>query len=963
MVMNIEGQRKIELNLTPTLIIMEGSTAGKIGYRIKQSILKHYGEIPIVRYLWVDTDVNIPEGAQDWFSQDERAELVGYSANDVLQNIERFPTIREWWPQNAHVQAGKISRGAAQQMRLIGRLSLFRMFTEAANGSSFLSKLQHAVESIHHIDNITNTRSKSNDKITFNVEEGNTRVVFIFSTCGGTGSSISFDLAYLCRRLLRGQHPELLGFSILPPVIDLEIKDESTLQRNKIRANTYAWFKEDQYLMEHPNWYVEYPGIAPVDIAHAPFDVHFVFDMVNEANNRLDSSEDIYKMMAQAIFLDTGTAIAGENSSFLTNVGVLDSYTSNRRQAYSSLASASIVFPSERLQKYCGTQFAYEILDKTLYGKKQSNLQTTASTAISELGVDDETVVRKLRERHSFELVKKPAILKSDSVKTAMALLSSQFQEINKAIDDEVELIIQRQSKLELETKEKVEALIAKTLINTGVKNAEGLIKVLRAQDTPVGNSQISSFYVLQNRIALQGVSEVRLSNLREKYDQAVNKLAEMDGNLLHSAQKVLTRKQWEHTFDERKKMCVSYMEQYAEDKLTYLAQNKARDLYGQLITFLQIKSAELESIDQTMQKEKDNLQKEADDLLEPQTIAEGIFELKREVLGDKSYFLGFYKEKASSLIPSVVFAGISENMNCQTLESIKNWVESQMRDDLITHSMAEFSEAIDNISLFEAIQKRYPEDADKKIEAYLNDLLAYCSPFWQFERDKGRFDQEGKSIIGVQDKNHTLIPERFRQDRNYNMVSTGFKHSIDVVRVKHGVPAFLLRDMDEYKAMYELVRKDLKDPLHILPNANEFEDIFPDEHKKSRQQFALGLVFGFIVQIGSFYYVDLGREYTGPHKIKPTAEFRLDQGRSNAEEMLIHKPEFQKELERRIEELVQNMGNQAAIKQIEDAITELKLKISSLPANNEEMRPQLHKEVTFLRDYQRMLGAVLKDY
>lgn len=963
MAINIEGQRKIELNLTPTLIIMEGTTAGKIGYRIKQSILKHYGEIPVVRYLWVDTDVTIPEGAENWFSQDERAELVGYSPNEVLQNIENFPTIRKWWPQIDHVQAGRITHGAAQQMRLIGRLSLFRMFTEAVNGSSFLSKLQQAVESLHHIDNITATRAKSNDKITFNVEEGNTRVVFIFSTCGGTGSSISFDLAYLCRRFLRGQNPVLLGFSILPPVIDKEIKDESTLQRKKIRANTYAWFKEDQYLMEHPNWYVEYPGIAPVDIPHVPFDIHFVFDMVNEANNRLDSSDDVYKMIAQAIFLDTGTAIAGENSSFLTNVSVLDNYISNRRQAYSSLASASIVFPSERLQKYCGTQFAYEILDKTLYGKKQSDLQTTASTAISELGVDDETVIRKLRERHSFELVKKPAILKSDSVKTAMALLSSQFQEINKAIDDEAELISQRQSKLELETKEKVEALVARTLISAGIKNAEGLIEVLRAQDVPVENHRISSFYALQNKITLHGVSETRLSNLRREFDEALNQLAEMDGNLVRNAQKVLTRKQWERAFDERKKACVSYMEQYIEDRLTYLAQNKARELYGQLIAFLQIKSAELESIDQAMQKEKDNLQREADDLLEPQTIAEGIFELKREVLGDKSYFLSFYKEKASSLIPSVVFAGIAENLNYQTLESIRDWVEFQMRDDLITHSMAEFSEAIDNISLLEAVRNRYPQDASERIGTMLDDLLAYVSPFWQFERDKGQFDQEGKSIIGVQDKNHALIPDRFRQDRNYNMVSTGFKHSIDVVRVKHGLPAFLLRDMDEYKAMYELVRKTLKDPLHILPNADEFEDVFPDEHKKSRQQFALGLVFGFIVQIGSFYYVDLDREYIGPHQIKPTTEFRLDQGRSKAEEMLIHKPELQKELEQRIEELVQNIGNQAAIKQIEDAITKLKLRISSLPANNEEMRPQLHKEVVFLRDYQRMLGAVVMDY
>jgi len=964
MLKKFEGQGKIELNITPTLIIMEGSTSGKIGYRVKQSILKHYGEIPIVRFLWVDTDVNIPEGAENWFSPDERAELVGYDANEVLQNIEKYPTIREWWPQNTSVQAGMISRGAAQQMRLIGRLSLFRKFNEAVSGSSFLSKLQYAVESIHHIENITNTREKSSDEITFNVSEGNTRVVFIFSTCGGTGSSISFDLAYLCRRFLRGHHPELLAFSILPPVIDLEIKDESTLQRRKIRANTYAWFKEDQHLMNQPNWFVEYPGIAPVDVAHAPFDVHFIFDLINEANNRLDSSEDIYKMLAQAIFLDTGTAIAGENSSFLTNVGVLDSYVSGRRQAYSSLASASITFPSERLGQYCGNRFAYEILTKVLYADKQRDLLTTnASTAISEMGLDDATLVRALRDRRIVELLKTPAILKSDSVRNATTLLSSQFREANSRIDDEAELISKHQEEMQGETKKKVEALIASTLLNYGIKNAKAMIEVLRSQEPPEENAPLSSFYTLQNRISQKGFSEKNLTNLREMFDKEMHRLSEMDGNLLHNAQKILVRKQWEHSFNEKKRACVSHLEQYIEAKLTYLAQNKVKDLYGQLLTFLQIKSAELDNIDQTLQKVKANILDTSRNLLEPQTIAEGTFELKREVLGDKQYFLDFYEEQTVSFIPGVVFKSVSENLDYHTLERLKSWTEYQLKDELVARSIAEFSDAIENISLFEAVRDRYPNDASERIGSMLDDLLAYCSPFWQFERDKGRFDQEGKSIIGVQDKNNALIPERFLQNRNFNMVSTGFKHSIDVVRIKHGVPAFLLKDMDEYKAMYELVRTQTKDPLHILSNADEFEDIFPDEHKKSRQQFALGLVFGFIVQIGSFYYVDLDREYAGPHNIKPTAEYRLDQGRSNAEETLIHKPEFRKELERRIEENVQNMGNNAAIEKVEDAITELKVRISNLPSNNEEMRPQLRREVAYLRDYQRILGAVVKDF
>lgn len=958
------SMKKTQMNVTPTLIIMEGSTAGKIGYRIKRLLTQKYGEIPIVRFLWIDTDVNIPEGAEKWFSKNERSELVGYDANAVLQNIEKFPTINNWWPKNINVQAGMISKGAAQQMRLIGRLSLFRKFNESINGSSFLSKLQQSIESIHYIENINATREKSGEEIEFDVNEDSTRVIFIFSTCGGTGSSISFDLAYLCRRFLRGHHPELMAVSILPPVIDLEIRDESTLQRRKIRANSYAWFLEDQYLMDHPNWYVEYPGIAPVDVAHAPFDVHFVFDMVNEANCRLNSSEDIYKMISQAIFLDTGTAIAGENSSFFTNVGVLDSYAPGRKQAYSSLASASIVYPSERLLDYCGHRFAKDMLSDALIGSKQTDLvKTIVSVKLAETGLHDEDLVRSLREERGVELLRKPAILKAESVKNARILIEGQMQDVFNQLDDETKIICDKQEMLFIGFQEELEKQISSMVIDSGLQNAKEFVNSLQSTNSQEENTAVTSLYEMVRRIASRGISEVMLSDVQGRYEKAMAKLSDLDGNLLRSAQKILLSKQWENAFDEKKKECFANLEQYAEAKLSYEAQRAAKDLYSKLLTFLQNKSKELGSFEQDLKKLNTDLVDKIKALLEPQTFAEGIFELKREVLGNKTYFLNFYNEKSETLVPETVYRSFAEKYNIKSMQMLLKWGENTLKDDLVDHAKQEFALAIESTALLDAVNEYYKEGASEKIGALLDDLLAYCSPFWQFERDKGRFDQEGKSIIGVQDKDSTLIPERFRQNRNFNIVSTGFRHSIDVVRVKHGVPAFLLNDMDEYKVMYDLVRNQTKDPLHILPNSDEFEDIFPDEHKESRQLFALGLVFGFIVQIGSFYYVDMQREYSGPLQIKPTAEYRLDQGRINAEESLIHKPEFRKTLARKVEELVQNMGNQAAIDQIEKAISELKIHVSNLPANNEDMRPQLRREISYLRAYQRMLGAIVQDF
>jgi hypothetical protein len=958
-----KNNQKIQMNVTPTLIVMEGSTAGKIGYRVKQLIQRHYDDIPVVRFLWIDTDSTVPEGAKNWFSREERAELVGFDANEVLQNLAKFPTLSNWWPKNTNIHAGMISKGAPQQMRLIGRLSLFRKFNEAINGSSFLSKLQHAVESIHQIENINATREKSNEEIKFDVTD-NTRVVFIFSTCGGTGSSISFDTAYLCRRFLRGHHPEMMAVSILPPVIDHEIKDGSSLQRRKIRANTYAWFKENQYLMDHPNWYVEYPGIAPVDVAHMPFDVHFVIDMVNEANNRLNSADDIYNMISQAIFLDTGTAIAGENSSSLTNVIVLDSYAPGRKQAYSSLASASIIYPAERLQNYCGHRFAYEVIDKALFREPNVEMvKNTLSNNLSELGLYDDVLVRTLREDRWVDLLKKPVIMKSDSVKSAKTLLEVQMKGADQRLNEESKLLEKKEEELFNRIKTILETQITAMVTKNGITNAFEMIEQLCSINTIQENMPPTSLHVMRTRISKFGTSEKEISEKRAAFDKALIQLSDLDGNLLRSVQNVLLRKQWENTFTDKKKVCLTTMELYIEAKLSYEAQKVAKDLYSKLLAFLQIKFEELEAIHQTLQKTREELEKMAKISLEPRITAEGIFELKREVLGEKKNFLDFYSDKSKILNHKTIYQNYAESLKYDDLSALQTWAKVALKDELVKYCKNEFSKSIESTSLLDAVNQYYGEKAPQKIGAMLDDLLAYCNPFWQFERDKGRFDQEGKSIIGVQNKNSKLIPERFRQDKNFNMVSTGFKHSIDVVRVKHGVPAFLIKDMDEYKFMYDLVRSQTRDPLHILPNADEFEDLFPDEHKESRQLFSLGLVFGFIVQIGTFYYVDLSREYSGPHKIKPTPEFLLDQGRSKAEEALIHKPNFRKQLDRKIEELVQNMGNKAAITEIENAITDLKKHISGLSARNEHMRPQLRREIAYLRDYQRMLGAIVKEF
>ncbi len=197
-----------EIRFEPTLFLFLGTSPGQIGWRLKELIRRAYGDIPVLRFLWVDADSTVDPFVASWFRNGERAELNGFNADAVLVHLGNFPAIQTWWPRDSRLKPGYINRGAGQ-MRPVGRLSLFRMYNDRNSGPAFIDRLRQAVEAVQQIENIDATEQMSNEKNRFVVERGSVRVVLVFSTCGGTGSSLAFDLAYLCRHLLREANPTI----------------------------------------------------------------------------------------------------------------------------------------------------------------------------------------------------------------------------------------------------------------------------------------------------------------------------------------------------------------------------------------------------------------------------------------------------------------------------------------------------------------------------------------------------------------------------------------------------------------------------------------------------------------------------------------------------------------------------------------------------------------------------------
>jgi hypothetical protein len=161
---------------------------------------------------------------------------------------------------------------------------------------------------------------------------------------------------------------------------------------------------------------------------------------------------------------------------------------------------------------------------------------------------------------------------------------------------------------------------------------------------------------------------------------------------------------------------------------------------------------------------------------------------------------------------------------------------------------------------------------------------------------------------------------------------------------------------MQEYKTYYDLRRKGL-DPLHVFPEAFFAEEVIPEEKVESRKIFACAAAFGYVIQVGTFYYFDPEKDYA-TRNIRPQRERRLEQGREKAEDAFVQRDDLLRVAESLIERDIVNMGNQAAIRLLDDRITEYKQGLARM-APDGYLRKQFEDEIRALIAKQQELGKL----
>ncbi len=335
-----------------TIFIGLGGTGNEVIRHLKQEMLLHGYDLPLFQYLVMDTVAFDERPGMEELKHlrngEEYLYIGGYNPNEILKNLANWPVIARWWGNRMRTNLVAVDEGAGQ-MRSVGRMGFFYHFNKI---ESQLRRMIYAI-----------TDRKNNDDARLNnydVLNNDPIVYLVFSLCGGTGSSLFFDVAYVIRHMLNGVglKPTIVGILMLPGPYLQSIN--SAPQRERIQANGYAALTELERLhniamgMEpRPNgkdiWSVQYSTNYEVESADLPFEYTYLIDDVNTRGTTI-GRQDIYSALGKAMFWLSAPSTASDFwaraknlvSKTMASGGTPDPSGRKRLTPYSSLGISTI---------------------------------------------------------------------------------------------------------------------------------------------------------------------------------------------------------------------------------------------------------------------------------------------------------------------------------------------------------------------------------------------------------------------------------------------------------------------------------------------------------------------------------------------------------------------------------------------------------------------------------------------
>ena len=301
-----------EKSMVPTVLVGVGGTGAEVLSRMRRLIEESYGSLrkfPIVSFLWIDTDqgykVSDPKAAGSPLQDHEKlwASVNGNEVRNIMSNMDRFPWIESWFPQELERNISALEAGAGQ-IRACGRFAFFY------NYANIQSRFNEAC------NRVKGHESEMRDQYGIRVNGNALNVFVVGSLSGGTGSGMLIDLAYCIRSWLRGQ-----GSPTITAIVPMPNAFAGVKVAERVLANGYAALMELSYFSDHRTEYIAQFGrdlTTEVRDKLAPFDFTYLVGIKN--GEKEFSLDELRELIAQNIFLDLTSDFAPHKRSIRDNI-------------------------------------------------------------------------------------------------------------------------------------------------------------------------------------------------------------------------------------------------------------------------------------------------------------------------------------------------------------------------------------------------------------------------------------------------------------------------------------------------------------------------------------------------------------------------------------------------------------------------------------------------------------------
>ncbi|MEA5468414.1 tubulin-like doman-containing protein [Spirulina sp. 06S082] len=301
-----------EKGMIPTVIVGVGGTGAEVLARVRRLVEETYGSLknfPIIGFLLIDTDkdykIASPEAGGSPLKDKEKhwARVGGRQVNEMLADMDNYPWINRWFPNELERNLTSLEAGAGQ-IRACGRFAFF------CNYHDIRDKFRNAVRGIKGKENLML------DRYGIKVNTNAINVFVTGSLSGGTGSGTIIDIGYCIRDWIKEE-----GTPTVTAIVPMPNAFAGISVGDRVLANGYAAMVELSYFSDHRTEYVgQFSNSLADEIRsqRAPFDFTYLVGTKNgESDFKL---EQIREMIAQNIFLDLTSDFSPHKRSIRDNI-------------------------------------------------------------------------------------------------------------------------------------------------------------------------------------------------------------------------------------------------------------------------------------------------------------------------------------------------------------------------------------------------------------------------------------------------------------------------------------------------------------------------------------------------------------------------------------------------------------------------------------------------------------------